>query len=285
MTFLQNPSQWGRKKVQRVSISPDDLRASFLQYITGHLSVPDRTRFEEQLLGDQDFSDAAAACEQGLIDAYALHHLDAEESRAVSLWIEASPDRIERVAIARILLQSTPQRGIRRYRTGIALATAATLLVAATLYLLNVRMLHRRQRTTQLSAANTAPPQNQPSARTATAPGQVAKPDVILVAAERLRGEQKITIYQVHPENPIQLQILLPSETAHSGYQVRVTTLADQSKTLFQQNDLEAQSMAGQLYLTVTLPAGSLPPEIYAATVSRQGDTLVSVFTLKWVHN
>jgi hypothetical protein len=285
VTFLQNFSPRGRRKVQRVSISPDDLRASFLQYITGRLPEPGKTHFEEHLLKDQDFSDAAAACEQELIDAYARHRLDAEETRTIGLWVEASPDRVERVAMARALLQAAPQQGLRRRQISFALAAAACLFVAATLYLVNTKMQHHEQRNTQLSAAMTPPQtQIQPQTPKSAATTATAKPDVVLIAAERTRGEQKTATYQVHRENPVQLQIVLPGETAHSGYQLRVTPLADPGKTLLQQNDLEAQSMAGQLYLTVTLPPGSLPPETYLASVSHQGDTFTSTFTLKWAH-
>lgn len=286
VTFLQKNSQPGRKKVQRVSISPDnspdDLRASFLLYITGRLPEPDKTRFEEQLLVDQDFSNAAATWEQELIDAYALRRPDAKETRAIRLWIEASLDRVERVVIARALLKTTPRQDLRKRQhlrkrqLGAALALAACLVIAATLYF--VISLRREQRATQQSIATAAPPQNQ------TPPiGVAAKPDVVLIAAERTRGEQKTTTFQVHRESPIQLQIVLPGETARTGYQVRVTPATDQNKILLQQNDLEAQSMAGQLYLAITLPPGSLPPATYIASVSRQGDTLTSTFTLKWV--
>jgi hypothetical protein len=275
VTFLQDFSQWGRKKVQRVSTSPDDLRASFLRYITGRLPEPDKTRFEERLLEDQDFSDTAAACEQELIDNYALRRLDAEETRAVGLWIEASPERVARVTMARVLLQATPQRGQQKKKTSITLAAAASLLAAATLYLVNSKMSHHQQQATQLSASNTAP-QDQ------TAPAATTKPDIVLIAAERTRGEQKTATYQIHRESPIQLQVLLPGETNHSGYQLRIVSLTDPSKTLLEQNELEAQSLAGQLYLTATLPPGSLPPATYTASVSRQGDTLISTFALKW---
>jgi hypothetical protein len=282
VTFLQGFSQWGRKKVQRVSTSPQDLRVSFLHYIMGRMPEPDRARFEEQLLEDQDFSDAAAACEQELIDAYALHRLDAEETRAVGLWIEASPKRVERVAMARALLLATPQRDLRRKRIGFALATAACLFAAATLYLVNTRLLHHAPKAAQLSATNAPPAQNQtPAAATSS---EAARPDIVLIAAERVRGKQETTTYQVHRENPIQLQVVLPGQTARSGYQVRVAPQADPSKILLQQDNLEAQTLASQLYLTVTLPPGSLPPATYTASVTRQGNTLISTFTLKWVH-
>jgi hypothetical protein len=282
VTFLQDFSQWGRKKVQRVSTPPQELRASFLHYIMGRMPEPERTRFEEQLLEDQDFSDAAAACEQELIDAYALHQLDAEQTRTVGLWIEASPRRVERVAIARTLLLATPQRGLRRKRIGVALAAAACLFAAAALYLVNVRKPHHEQGT-QLSATN-APPTQIQTPPAAAPPSEAARPDIVLIAAERVRGKQETATYQVHRKSPVQLQVVLPGQTARSGYQVRVTPLADPGKILLQQNNLEAQSLAGQLYLTVTLPPGSLPPATYTASVTSQGNTLISTFTLKWIH-
>jgi anti-sigma-K factor RskA len=256
---------------------------SFLHYITGRMPEPDRTHFEEHLLEDLDFSDAAAACEQELIDAYALHRLNAEETKTIGLWIEASPRRVERVAMARTLLQVTPQRGLRRKRIGVALAAAACLLMAATLYLVNTKVLHHGQKPT-LFGANAPSPQNQAPAALTTS-SEAAKPDVVLIAAERVRGKQETVTYQIHRESPIQLQVVLLGQTARSGYQVRLTPLADQSNILLQQDNLEARTLAGQLYLTVTLPPGSLPPATYTASVTRQGDTLVSTFTLKWVHN
>jgi anti-sigma-K factor RskA len=281
VTFLQGFSQWGRKKVQRVSTSPEELRASFLHYIMGRMPEPDRTRFEEKLLEDQDFSDAAAVCEQELIDAYALHHLDAEQTRTVGLWIEASPRRVERVAMARTLLLATPRRGLRRKRIGVALAAAACVFVAATLYLVNIRKPHHEQGT-QLSATN-APPTQIQTPPAAANPRETAKPDIVLIAAERVRGKQETATYQVHRENPIQLQVVLPGQTARSGYQVSLAPLADPGKILLQQDNLEAQTLAGQLYLTLTLPPGSLPPATYTASITHQGNTLVSTFTLNWV--
>ena len=281
--FLQGFSQWSRKRVQRVPNSPQDLRVSFLQYIMGRMPEPDRTRFEEHLLEDQDVSDAAAVCEQELIDAYALHRLNEEETKTVSAWIEASPRRVERVAIARTLLQVTPQRGLRRKRIGVALAAAACLLMAATLYLVNTKVLHHGQKP-NLSAANAPPPQNQTPA-TSTTSSEAPQPDVVLIVAERVRGKQETATYQIHRDSPIQLQVVLLGQTARSGYQVRLTPLADQSNILLQRDNLEAQTLAGQLYLTVTLPPGALPPATYTASVTRQGNTLVSTFTLKWVHN
>lgn len=277
VTFLQDFSQRGRRKATTVSPSHDDFRARFLQYIRGRLPESERTRFEEQLLEDQNFSDAAAVCEQDLIDAYAMHQLNEEETRAMGLWIEASPDRVERIAMARVLLKAPPQRGWQK-QAGIALSIAAALLVATTLYLVSVKMLHHGQDAAKLSAVNIAP-ENQPSPSISR---KDIRPDVILIAAERTRGEQKTATYQIHRESPVELQVVLPGQTGRSGYQLRVTALSDPNRTLFEQKDLKAESLSGQLYLTAPLPPGSLSPATYTAFISRQGNTLTSTFTVKW---
>jgi hypothetical protein len=274
--FLQYFSLRGRRKVHKVSGSQNDLRAKFLQYVMGRLPGPERASFEEQLLADHDLSDAAADCEQDLIDAYALRQLNPEESREVGLWIEASPDRVARVAIARALLQRSPQRSSGRQRITIALAVAACLVAAVALYVVDTRM-HRADKAAQFAAATPAPPINP-----AIAANTTIKPDIILIAAERVRGEQKTATYPIHQDSPIQLQILLPGESARSGYKLRVTTLADRNRVLIERDDLEAQSFDGQLYLTISLPAGTLPPATYLAAVSRQNDILTSPFSLVW---
>jgi hypothetical protein len=277
VTFLQIFSRRIRRKARTVSLSHDDPRAIFLQYIRGRLPEAERARFEERLLEDQDFSDSSAACEQDLIDAYAMHQLDEEETRAMGLWIEASPARVERVAMARALLK-TPHRRSQRKQVGVVLAIAAALLAAATLYLVRVRMLHHGQDAARLSAANAS--QNQPPLSAAR---KEIRPDIILITAERTRGEQKTATYQVHRESPIELQIVLPSETERSGYQLKLAPLTDPSTILFEQKNLDMQSLSGQLYLTANLPSGSLPRGTYIAFISRQGNTLTSTFTVRWI--
>jgi anti-sigma-K factor RskA len=277
VTFLQNLSQRGRKKVQKVPVSQNDLRARFLEYIMGRLPEPERSSIEEQLLADHDLSDAAADCEQELIDDYAMRRLDSEEYREVGLWIEASPDRVQRVAMARALLQRSAHRTSGRHRPVIAFAVAACLVAAAALYIVDTR-LNRAAKTTQLATANPATP---------IIPATVdnnARPDIILIAAERIRGERKIATYPIHHGSPIQLQILLPGESARTGYRLRIASQANRNKALLEQDNLEAQSLNGQLYLNISLPPGSLAPATYLAAVTRQNDTLTSPFIVTWAH-
>jgi negative regulator of sigma E activity len=265
-----------------VSLSENDLRVTLLQYLSGKSTELERAHFEERLLADQEFSDAAAVCEQELIDSYALQRLDVEDMEALKSWIEVSPSRMQRVRMARALLLARPQRFRRKQRIAVILAVAACVLAAVTLHLTNRITQKDSRAVSQVTATNAIPSQSASTPPSVAVPSNTSKPDVILIATERVRGEQQIVTYQVHRDAPIQLQILLTGETARSGYRLWVVPLEEQRHILLEKTDMKAQSVNGQLYLKVTLPPGSLPPATYAASVSRRGDTLVSHFTLKW---
>lgn len=258
-------------------ISESDLRSALLRYISGRSTESERAEFEERLLTDQEFSDDAAVCEQELIDAYALQQLSVDDMEGLRGWIESSPDRMQRVKMARALLLTPPRKFRIQRRIAFVLAAAACLLLAVTLRLTQRVTQKNSTLVSQTSATNTQPV----PMPAATVPGAI-KPDVILLAVERVRGEQQIASYEVHRSAPVQLQIMLGGETARTGYKLQVVPLEGPSQILLEKTNLQAQSMNGQLYLNVTLPPGYLPPATYSASVSRRGETLVSHFTLKW---
>ncbi len=68
-------------------IVENHLRLELLRYLTGEMSEDKRTAFASRLLGDQEFSDAVAMCEQDLIDAYASETLDQDQMRSIQPWI------------------------------------------------------------------------------------------------------------------------------------------------------------------------------------------------------
>jgi negative regulator of sigma E activity len=263
-----------------VSITENDLRPALLRYITGRSTEFERAHFEERLLVDQEFSDAAAVCEQELIDAYALQQLNADETAGLKSWIDNSPGRTQRVKMARPLLLAGPQRIRSKQRIAFMLAVAACVLVAITLPL-----AHRTAQKDATSVSQAPAPNAMPSpsaiAPSVTVPSAI-KPDVILLAAERVRGEQQTVSYQVHRDAPVQLQVMLNGETARSGYRLQVVPMEGPRHILLDKTDLQAQSINGQLYLNVALPPGFLSPATYTASVSRHGETLVSHFMLKW---
>ncbi len=259
-------------------ISENHLRLSLLRYIAADLTADERAIFEERLLTDQDFSDAIAAYEQDLIDAYALGSLTAEEARSIPTWIEASPRRMQRVNMARAFLIRRPQKIRRKQYVTITLAAAACVLAAVGVTLSLTSKSMRQNSTIVSSGTMAAVQKGMPD----TPPGNTAKPEVILLVAERTRGQQQITTHQLHSGAPVQLQILLAGETARSGYLLKIHFLGEDKHVLPEYKDLNAESVGGQLYIKVDLLPGSLSQGTYRAFVSRGGDTLVSDFSVRW---
>jgi anti-sigma-K factor RskA len=260
-------------------IFQDHLRENLMRYLTGKSTEEESSRFEERLLADQEFSDAAAACEQELIDAYASNSLDAKERDALQLWIEASPRRMQRVTMSRALFAKQPQRIRQDWRIAGMLAAAACIVAAVgvTLFLAN-----RPIRSSSTAAMSTPPahavaPSNGLTAKSAG----TTEPQIIFLVAERIRGEQQITSHAILQDAPVEMQVLLPQEIALSGYTLTVSSLDDGSHILLKQEHLQARSAQGRLYLSVKFAAGSLPRGRYRASVSRGEDKLTAQFTIK----
>ena len=258
-------------------ISEDHLRRSVLRYLAADLTAEERALFEERLLTDQDFSNAVAVEEQDLIDDYALGALTQQETRSIQTWIEASPRRTERVSMARAFLVRRPQKLRRKQYVTIMLAAAACILAAVGIRLSLTSELIR-QNSKIVSSGPIGSVQNGPPQ---TSPGNGAKPEVILLVAERTRGQQQITTHRLRSGAPVQLQIILVGETARSGYLLRIHSLGEDKRVLPEYKDLNAESVGGQLYIKVDFSPGSLPPGPYRAFVSRDGDTLVSDFAAR----
>ena len=259
-------------------ISENHHRLSLLRYIAADLTADERALFEERLLKDQDFSDAVAVHEQDLIDAYALGSLAPEETRSIQAWIEASPRRMQRVNMARAFLIRRPQKIRRKQYVTIVLAAAACILAAVGITL-SLTSKPMRQNSKSVSSGTIAAVRNGISE---TSPGNAAKPEVILLVSERIRGQQQITTHQIHSAAPVQMQILLVGETARSGYSLTIHSLGEDKHVLPEYKDLNAESVGGQLYIKVDFSPGSLLPGTYRAFVSRGGDTLVSDFAVRW---
>jgi hypothetical protein len=259
-----------------LSESSHNIRLKLLRYIAGSLSELDRTMFEQQLLDDQAFSDAVAFCEQELIDAYSRKELNQQEMLLLTPWIECSPRRIQRVAIAHTILPSAPKPVAQTRRVLRAIALAACV-VAAVFIPIKRRISSLPSGTiASSSSTSTTPPQVDPT------PVSPLKPDVILLAVERIRGDQEPATYSVHRNRPLRLQIMLDRASVHSRYGLQIVSLSKPHDIVVTQNNLQAKSIGQQLYLSVDLPVGSLQPSAYSVSVTRPGSTLVSTFTLRW---
>jgi hypothetical protein len=256
-------------------ISEDHVRLNLVRYLAADLTAEEHALFEERLLMDQDFSDAVAVHEQDLIDAYALRSLSPDEARSVQLWIEASPSRMQRVSMARALLVRRPQRIRKKQRIVIVLATAACILAAVGITL-NLTSRSIRQNSKSPSSGTIVTPEN---GILPTSLGNATKPEVILLVAERIRGEQQITTYQISPNVPVQFQVLLAGESASSDYTLKLVSHDAKQHVLLERRNLKARVEGGQSYVEATFPPGSLPPGDYRALVGRRG----SMFNLNFV--
>ena len=260
-------------------IFEDNLRLSLLRYVTGGLAEDERALFEERLLTDQDFSDAAAVCEQELIDAYALKLLSTEETNSVRSWIESSTNRIRRVDMARALLVARP-RTIRRKRYIAFVLTAACLLVIVgiTLKLKNGPM---PKNSAAVSSGKGADVSSLQSGTSQFVPGKTEKPEVILLVAERIRGQQKVSTYKIRPHAPVRVQIVLNGEKAKSGYSLKVVSVDLKQQIVLEQTGLKSRLIDGQCYIQTEFPPASLPPSTYDAVVRSGEDTFTARFTVK----
>lgn len=249
-------------------------RTLFLRYLTNGLSTTEQEEFESRLLGDHEFSDEMAVCEQELIDAYATQALTASKMAELKPWIENSSKRLQRVEMAQALLRQKQTSVWMGWRTATVLGLAACFLLAIGLVLAWSSWQKKQQPQAESSKAHT------PAGNPSPAPLTV-KPDVILVVAERIRGDQKIPTFAIHPAHPVQLGILLTTDVG-SDYSVRVISTQPALHPVFEQQDLKPQSANGQSYLSLSLPAESLHPGTYDVVVKRGQDTLIARLVVQW---
>lgn len=83
------------------------------------------------------------------------------------------------------------------------------------------------------SIANTIPPKNQTNQSE-----NAQTPAVILLVAERIRGNQPVTTYDVRPDVPVQLQIMLSGGSVNSIYTLKIASLDGGQHTFLQKKNL-----------------------------------------------
>ncbi len=264
--------------------SEKQLSSYTLRYLTGALIGEERESFETRLLVDHDFSDAVAVCEQELIDSYVLGQLDPAEARSFQSWIDAAPARTERVRMARALLQKSPQTmGGRRQLVAVILAAAACVLIAMGI------TLHLANKSESKSLASQAkPPSAEKSFSSAvsspeavTPPlGRAEKAEMILLVAERLRGEEPIAQFRMRPGASIELQVLLTGNAPDTPCNLRIVSSDPKRRILIERKGLKIHEKEGRRYIEVTLPAGSLPAKTYDVFVYERDNRLFSRFAI-----
>ncbi len=157
-------------------------------------------------------------------------------------------------------------------------ASAACLLAGAMLTGIVLRHTHPGTATMPSASMPTAagPGLAPPAATPSTSPAAARSPDVILLAAERLRGPapSQSAAYTLHPDAPIRLQVLLPRASAASvsahAYTLSVRP-ANSQAMLARFPGLSALRESGTLYLEATLAPSTLKPGAYIVTVTSPG--------------
>jgi hypothetical protein len=252
----------------------------FLHYVTNRLSASERGEMENRLLTDQEFSDEVAACEQELIDAYAVRSLNADEMAELQPWIEASTMRMQRVAVARSFLMRK-QHALRTW-SGKASVLALAACLFFTISLIAIWSPWIRKPTPPQIAQTHPPSSLRPMSAAQPIQSDSRQPDVILLVAERMRGESaKIPTFVLHRGSPLKLEILLATDIG-PGYTLKIVPARPGAQPVFEQANLEPQSIHRQRYLSVMLTGVQLDPGTYDAVVSRLGEEHVSSFVLKW---
>ena len=250
-----------------------------VRYLRDELSEPERTNFEERLLLDQGFSDEVAACEQELIDDYARGRLPRADRATIATWIESSPRRSERAAMAKAFLlhqqRSRPVAGFLSRNFVWRLTAAACLLIG---FGLAIHFLVQRNfaqpREVQRSSV-TAP--STPAPTVATVP----KADVVLLVAETLRGASTPTLYRIHRDAPVDFQVLLPQGSDAPVYSADLSAVGRSKMPSMAWDGLPRQVLRDSSYLRITLPAHSLLPGTYSMMVSGKGTSVSTRFRIE----
>lgn len=260
-------------------ISETQLSSETLRYLTGAMMGEERDTFEMRLLMEHGHSDAVAVCEQEILDSYALGELDPEQARALQPWIEATPARRERVRMARALLREKP-RVIGRGKQLVALLLAAAACIAVGLGI-TFRVLHKSASPSKAASPSIASPVERSTNGAASVLGSAQKTGVILLVAERLRGEPPIPAFRMDADVPIELQVLLNGGVSRPKYGLKIVSSGIRQRIVVERSGLSVQKKDGHSFLDVTLPAGSLPPATYDVLVGDRDDRLFSRFSIR----
>lgn len=252
-------------------IAESHLRSNLLRYLTGGMTEDDRSLFEEKLLADQEFSDAVAVCEQEIIDSYASGSLPSDETASLRGWIEISPRRMQRVRMARALLVRTSKSNRNRRFLATAMATAACLLIVASV---SVRMFRPQGK---LSTSHS--PESTNRASGVPSPGGSSESRaVILLVAESIRGEGPPATYRVSSDASVEVQILLVGGVRDGSYSLEITSTNQQ--ILLKKENLRSRMAAAQCYIDAFFSAGAFPPGAYRAVVKGERTILTSDFVV-----
>ena len=257
----------------------DQHRQNFLRYVTGGMSEEEAQRFEEQLISNHEFSDSAAACEQELIDSYAADELNDADRAALQAWIGTSPRRVQRVRVAEALRASANRTAKHRAFGRYVLPIAAVIAGLAVVTWVAGRHFSDKPGSVPETATVQSPPAGQSNAEKTN--DLATPPDhVVLIIAERVRGEPLTQLQTPYRNSAVTLQVLLPDGAPEVYYRVRVMKAGGGAKVV----DLRAvkpEVVANRLYLVVELGKGVLTRGTYEVSAVGTEDTFISRITVQ----
>lgn len=245
---------------------PLDMRENLIAYASARFDPSEREAFEQRLIEDEDFSQQLLLAEEDLLEDYAGGLLEPATHEALRSWVMSSERRRAKVQLIQAMRQQARKARVQQI-TRRWLAVAACLLTAA-----GLAVWHGlRSRTSG------------PSVASYVSPPASLKPDVILLAAERVRGTNAPAeaTYLVHNQRPISLQVLL-SESTGGPYtlEVRSATVSSNWPAIHATN-LMPQSASGVVFIEITLPANRLSTGEYSATLNSARGAFISRFRVQ----
>ena len=255
-----------------------------IAYLLGELSDDERTRLEDDYVGDQDLFDELADAETELIDAYVRGALTSRERDRFEARYLSSPRGRDRVAFARSLARAgdriaapdRPPQARRPWRPAwlswpspalTAAAATAVLAVVASVAWWSSRPSPATETPAPSAAAPAespagaaAPPESRPPGATAgdraialvLLPGSVRSPEGAAVLSVPA-GADAVRIQVKHQGDP------------HPAYRVVIST--PEGREVWSRGDLPP-SQPGAPSLVVSLPAGALRPGDFVLTLS-----------------
>lgn len=255
------------------------LRDNFLRYVTGGMEPEEVLSFEERLVGDLGFSDAAALCEQELIDAYAAGELNEADTTALQHWLEGSPRRMQRVQLARSLQEIGRRKVQRQWSMRLVLPIAAVIAGLAVLtWMTGRRFVHHPEPASDAVAQKGVPAGSE---RPPEPPSSPAAPEqVILVVAERVRGDMPAQLVTPQRGSAVALQVLLPADAADSPYRIRVAKSEGSRGAVLDQRGVRPVVTRDRLVLNAHLPGDALTPGSYTVVVDGAQESFVSRMTV-----
>lgn len=255
------------------------LRRDFLRYAGARMRGIEAQAFEGRLLDDQEFSDAAAVCEQELIDDYSAGEVNDADKAVLQGWVEVSPRRLQRVQFARAFMAARsrcPQKG-----SGIGFVVPIAAMIAGLTVVMWMAGRSLRERAGPAPNAVKRSDAAAESAAVAKRNDLIAPADqVILVIAERMRGAQRSQVIS-HNNSAETLRVLLPEGASNDPYRLQMADMRDRHNVVIDESGLRPSVTGGRMYLVVSVRKGSLTPGSYEVTVSSKEDSFIATIVVQ----